>query len=103
MKGTILLCQCPHPSNKHCVSAHIRCYSGPHFFAFGLNTERSEVSLRIQSNCGEIRYSFEMRENTDQNNSEHGHFLHNEKLPLYTKIHPPDPEEVFIIRHFFLN
>ena len=81
MKGTILLCQCPHPSNKHCV----------------------KVSLRIQSDCGEIRYSFRMRENTDQNNSVHGHFLHNEKLPLYTEIHLPDPEEVFIIRHFFLN
>ena len=30
-------------------------FSGPHFPAFGLNTERYEVSLRIQSECGKIR------------------------------------------------
>ena len=41
---------------KHCVkSVHIRSYSGPHFPAFGLNTERCGVSLRIQSKCGKIR------------------------------------------------
>ena len=37
-------------------SVHIRSYFGPHFPAFGLNTVR-------------------MRENTDQNNSEYGHFI----------------------------
>ena len=41
-------------------------YSGPYFPAFGLNTER----------YGEISpYLVQMRENTDQNNSECGHFL----------------------------
>ena len=30
-------------------------YFGPHFRAFGLNAERHSVSLRIQSQCGEIR------------------------------------------------
>ena len=30
-------------------------YSGPYFPAFGLNTERYGVSLRIQSECGKIR------------------------------------------------
>ena len=36
----------------HCVkSVHIRSYSGSHFPAFGLNTERYGVSLRIQSEC----------------------------------------------------
>ena len=40
----------------HCVkSVLIQSYSGPHFPAFGLNTERYSVSLRIQSECGEIR------------------------------------------------
>ena len=29
-------------------------FSGPFFPAFGLNTERYGVSLRIQSECGEI-------------------------------------------------
>ena len=29
----------------------------PHFPAFGLNTERYSVSLRIQSECGKIRTS----------------------------------------------
>ena len=45
-------------SNLHCVkSVRIRSYSGPYFHAFGLITGR-------------------MRENTDQNNSEYGHFSH---------------------------
>ena len=40
----------------HCVkSARIRSYSGPHLPAFGLNTERYVVSLRIQSECGKMR------------------------------------------------
>ena len=29
-------------------------YSGPYFPAFGLNTERYTISLRIQSECGKI-------------------------------------------------
>ena len=33
----------------------IRSYSGPYFPAFGLNTERYSVALRIQSECGKIR------------------------------------------------
>ena len=41
--------------NLHCVkSVRIPSYSGPHFPAFGLNTERYEVSLRIQSECGKM-------------------------------------------------
>ena len=44
----------------------------PHFPAFGLNTERFFVSLRIQSKCGKTR------ENADQNNSEYGLFLPSE-------------------------
>ena len=40
----------------HCVkTVRIRSYSGPYFSALGLNTERFGVSLRIQSECGEIR------------------------------------------------
>ena len=31
-----------------------RSYPGPYFPAFGLNTEKYEVSLRIQSECGKI-------------------------------------------------
>ena len=33
----------------------IRSFYGPYFHAFGLNTERHGVSLRIQSECGKIR------------------------------------------------
>ena len=33
----------------------IRSYSGPHFHAFGLNTERYSVSLFIQSEIGIMR------------------------------------------------
>ena len=35
-------------------SVRIRSYSGPHFSAFGLNTERYCVSLHIQSKCGKM-------------------------------------------------
>ena len=39
-----------------CVkSVRIWSFSGPHFPAFGLNTERYSVPLRIQSKCGKIR------------------------------------------------
>ena len=41
---------------NHCVeSVRVRSYFGPHFPAFGLNTERYELSLRIQSECGKMR------------------------------------------------
>ena len=40
----------------HCVKiVRIRSYFGPHFPAFGLNTERYRVSLRIQSKCDKMR------------------------------------------------
>ena len=40
----------------HCVKGvRIRRFSGPYFPAFGLNTDRYGVSLRIQSECGKIR------------------------------------------------
>ena len=40
----------------HCVkSVRHRSFSGSYFPAFGLNTERYEVFLRIQSECGKIR------------------------------------------------
>ena len=41
---------------KHWVkSVPFRSYSGPYFPAFGLNTKRYSVSLRIRSECGKIR------------------------------------------------
>ena len=43
-------------SDLHSVkSVHIRSFSGLYFPAFGLNTGRYFVSLRIQSECGKIR------------------------------------------------
>ena len=40
----------------YCVkSVHIRNCSGPYFLAFGPNTERCFLSLRIQLKCGKIR------------------------------------------------
>ena len=40
----------------HCMkSVRIQSYSGPHFPAFGLNTERYGVFLCIQSECGKMR------------------------------------------------
>ena len=46
-------------------SFRILSFSGPYFPAFGLNTKRYEVSLRIQSECGKIR---------TRKNSEYGQF-----------------------------
>ena len=43
----------------------MRSYSGPHFVTFELNTKR-------YSDTG--RYPIRIRENADQNNSEHGDF-----------------------------
>ena len=41
---------------EHCVKCvRIRSFSGPHFPAFWLDTERYSVSFRIQSTCGKIR------------------------------------------------
>ena len=41
---------------NQCVkSLRIRSYSDPHFPAFGLNTERYGVSLRIQPECRKMR------------------------------------------------
>ena len=41
---------------QHCVkSVRFRSFSGPYFPAFVLNSERYEVSLRIQSECWKIR------------------------------------------------
>ena len=41
--------------HAHCVkSVRIRSHCGPYFPAFGLNTERYRVPLRIQSECKKI-------------------------------------------------
>ena len=49
-------------------------FSGPYFPAFGLNTERYEVSLRIQSECGKIR---------SRKNSIFGHFSGSANSEIY--------------------
>ena len=50
---------------NHCVkSVSIRSYSGPHLRAFGLNTERYAVSLRIQSECGKMRTRMTLKMDT---------------------------------------
>ena len=42
--------------SRHCVkSVRIRSYSTTHFPAFWLNTDRYSISLRIQSECGNMR------------------------------------------------
>ena len=40
---------------KYALRQKCRSYSGPHFPAFGLNTERYRLSVRIQSKCGNMR------------------------------------------------
>ena len=59
--------------DPHCVKyVPIRSYSGPYFPALGLNTDAVN--------------SVRMRENTDQNNSEYGHFLRSASLWFPSKI-----------------
>ena len=48
------------PPNDEMIKVTLRekciwSFSGPHFPAFGLNTERYGVSLCIQSKCGKVR------------------------------------------------
>ena len=50
--------------NKCVKSIRIRSYSGPHFPAFGQNTERYSASIRIQSECGRIRTRISPSTNT---------------------------------------
>ena len=46
----------PLKKTLHCLKrVRIRSYYDQYFPAFGLNTERYGVSLRIQSKCGKIR------------------------------------------------
>ena len=67
-------------------NVRIRSYSGPYFPAFWLNT----VFSRIRTEYREIRcispYSNQMRENTDQSNSEYGQFLLKFKFCLSSSI-----------------
>ena len=45
-----------HLSDNHCMNSfRIRSDSGLHFSTFGLNTERYEVSLPIQSECAKMQ------------------------------------------------
>ena len=50
-------------------------FSDPYFPAFGLNTERYFVSLRIQFECGKIRI---------RKNSVFGHFSRSVYIHIYT-------------------
>ena len=63
--------------NFHCVkSVPIRRHSGSYFPEFGLNTMRHVYP-----------YSIRMQENTDQNNSEYGHFLRSDFLLTISPFH----------------
>ena len=62
-----------------CIRSYFGPHFPPHFPAFGLNTERYGVSLRIQSECG--------KKNADQKNLEYGHFLRSDaKAQILTEI-----------------
>ena len=56
----------------HCMkSVCIGIFSGPYFPSFGLNTQRSSLSLCLESKYGG---------NTDQKKSEYGHFSRSGKV-----------------------
>ena len=52
MENFIFLCSKTHTLTHE---YHIRSFSGPHFAAFGLNTEICSANLCIQSECGKKR------------------------------------------------
>ena len=53
----ITLSKMMNQATAHCMeSARIWSFSGPYFPAFGLNTEGYGESLRIQSECGKIKF-----------------------------------------------
>ena len=62
-------------------NVRIQSYSGLHLLAFALSRIRTEYGeiLRISP------YSVQMRENTDQNNSEYGQFLRSGYLSNHFK------------------
>ena len=49
------ICTGSHVLNTAWKVSKYGVFSGPYFPAFGLNTERYGLSLRIQSECGKIR------------------------------------------------
>ena len=66
----------------HCVkSVRIRSCSGPYFPAFGLNTGRYSISLRIQSECGKIRTR--ITPNTDTSRSVWSGRTENDKWAIF--------------------
>ena len=76
VEGTVIFYKSKNVTVKILITWHqnknvrIWSYSGPHFPAFELN-----ISLSISP------YSVRKRENTDQNNSEYGHFLRSVNKP----------------------
>ena len=74
----------------HCAkSVHIQSYSGLSFPACGLNTERYPYSVRLW-------------ENTDQNNSEYGHFLRSDVPYIAANWHALSHDLCFS-KHCFLD
>ena len=69
-----------------------RVFSGPYFPAFGLNTERYELSLRIRSKCGKIR---------TRKNSVFGHFSHNGSFNQYWNYHTHKSVLILALHHRF--
>ena len=73
--------------NYNCVkSAHIRSYSSPYFPAFGLNTKRYFLSLRIQSECGKMR-------TRKTPNTENFYAVHNTILMFFQNGHIANKEQ----------
>ena len=68
--------------------------SGPYFPAFGLNMERYEISLRIQSQCGKIR---------TRNYSVFGHFSRSEVYDFWFSSKEINFENALLNVLLFLN
>ena len=90
---------------EHCVnSVSIRSYSGPHFPAFGLTSERYGVLylwFRRDTEFCISPASVRMWENAEQNNSEYGHFLRSRDLRVLEAVYLSSPSLWICFRGIF--
>ena len=81
--------------HMHCMkSVRSRSFSGPYFPAFGLNTERYSVSLRIRSKCGKLR---------TRKNSKYGQFSPSDVFYMCFKFRFEESEKAIISKALYLE
>ena len=89
---------------NHCVkSVRVRSYSGPHFRAFGLNTETHSGSLRIQSECGEMPTRITQNTDTFHAVSNRCTFVAQSFYYFISFLWSPQPIKLVVLSFWFFN